>query len=384
VNCHAGCKLFGAYRVAVSVKDSAVLIHSTVGCNWGTMLFHLFGQPGDVRQAGTVMYEQDIAFGGEKQLRHALADMLELYDAQAVFVLGGCAPAIIGDDIAAVAKSVATPKQVYAISAAGFAGHANDGVLDALQKLINELPDRTVLPRSVNLIGLFSDDFMVDADLASIRSMLSYNGISVNAVVPYDKYDRLQNIAASEMNIVFDGFEPIGKILRSRFGTPYCKVDYPYGIEGSNRFVNAVCSALKINPAPSKMQKMEDAESKMRHLREILYNYVNMPVAVLGDIVRLHGFCAVLEHELGLIVEVCADTADSEEENYAKVRESNAVLLFGSSFERNIAKQLGIPLIRIAYPVFDKVHLISCGYAGFSGLIRLCEDIINAALQVEP
>jgi nitrogenase molybdenum-iron protein beta chain len=250
--------------------------------------------------------------------------------------------------------------------------------------LIYDLPDRAAIPRSVNLIGLYSDDFMADADLASIRSMLAHSEISVNAVVPYDSYHNLQNIASSALNLVFEGFEPIGEALRRRFGTPYLNVVYPYGLDGSARFMNAVCAGINVSPNRFKMPQAEEAESKVRLLREILSGYADMPVAVIGDSARLRGLHAVLENELGLCVEVLADTADSEEENYEKILESNAILLFGSSFERNIAKQLGIPLIRFTYPVFDKVNLISCGYAGFSGFIRICEDLLNAILQAEP
>lgn len=383
MNCNTGCKLFGAYRVAVSIKDAAILIHSMVGCNWGTLLFHLPVQPGDIRQASTVMYEQDLTFGGDGLLKEALVDMLQLYDSAVFFVLGGCAPAIIGDDIENVVASIDSDKPIFSLSAAGFLGDAHNGALDMLYTIIENLPSRPVIPRSVNLIGLYSDDFMVDNDLSDICKLLKHHFINVNAVLPYDTYDRIQNTAGASLNIVFEGFEPVGERLKNRFGTPFITVHYPYGIEGCRTFSQEICRKLQVAQNRKEMPAEKHSLKILERLQPSLSRYRDMPVAITGDSVRLPGLAAMLEKELALSVDVCLKTMISGASISEIVEESAAVILFGSSFERGIAEQLKIPLIRFTYPVYDRISIIRCGYAGFDGMIHIVEDFLNALLVAE-
>ena len=50
-----GCKLFGAHQALAGIKDAVILFHSVVGCNYGTMLFHLSPcNQTDVRQTSTI------------------------------------------------------------------------------------------------------------------------------------------------------------------------------------------------------------------------------------------------------------------------------------------------------------------------------------------
>ncbi|OUO34104.1 hypothetical protein [Flavonifractor sp. An306] len=37
----SGCRLFGAYQALGGIQDGIVLLHSVVGCNFGSMSLHL-------------------------------------------------------------------------------------------------------------------------------------------------------------------------------------------------------------------------------------------------------------------------------------------------------------------------------------------------------
>ena len=89
-----------------------------------------------------------------------------------------------------------------------------------------------------------------------------------------------------------------------------------------------------------------------------------------------------LEREVGLDVEVLVDNAQLEDGHIfeEQVRGSNATMLFGSSFERRLATELNIPLLRYTYPIFDSVYITERPYTGYRGTMNILEDIINGVI----
>lgn len=381
MNTSKGCKLFGAYRTVISIKDAAVLIHSTVGCNWGTAAFHIPSKLNDVRQASSVLYEDDIIYGGGASVKKALSHMVELYDCSAVFVLTGCVAEIMEDDIEGILRNFSSSKPILPVKAAGFKGNMASGVEDAMKILIDNMKPQKRKKNSINIVGIFSDDFKGDADLNSIKKLVGQN-IEIISVMPYDSYGKILNAPEAELNVVFEGFEFVGKYMKEKFDIPYVVVNFPYGIEGSRDFAVTVANAfeMKVN------DYLEEQERITMKKLEAIYGYIHklygMPVAVKGDSCRAPALKSFLESELGMNVEVfCTDSSDDYENSFEdSVQASNAVIVFGSSYERGLADALAIPLIRYTYPVFDSISIANRSYAGFEGIINLAEDIINASM----
>lgn len=376
MSCKTGCRLFGAYRVAVSIKDSAVLIHSTVGCNWGTMLFHTGSQPGDFRQACTVIYEEDLVFGGEKLLKKAMDEAVHSYRSSILFVLNGCVPEIMNDDMEAVINAVLNTRPVFQLNAAGFKGDARSGAEDALDLLVGQMAPKKIVPGSVNLIGLFSDDFMADADLKNIKALLQ-DTATVNAVIPYDTYGAIMNAPAAALNVVFEGFEKTAQKLHQKFGTPYAVVKYPYGILGSREFAERVASCLHKNQTPAIKADDAFACGQLKKIQGHIEKLRGMPAAIIGDPARLSGFTDLLENDLGMHAEIAVNTWNAPADFENRIRQSNSIFLFGSSFEKRLAGVLDIPFMPITYPVFDKICISKRGYAGFDGMVFFIEDLLN-------
>ncbi len=378
-----GCKLFGAYRTVIGVKDAAVLIHSTVGCNWGTSTFHITSRQNDIRQASSVLYEEDIIYGGRSSLERALENMAGLYDCAAVFVLTGCVAEIMEDDIEGFIKSFSFPKPVILVKAAGFKGDMDSGVEDAVKTLIDRMDKRKRRKDSINIVGIFSDDFKCDEDLSSIKRLLGEK-IEINSVLPYDSYAAMLNAPAASLNVIFKGFEYIGVQMEQNFGIPYVVADYPYGIGGSRSFATKVNSALGHTGMDFLNTMESDAVKRLERAYEYVHNLYGMPAAVKGDPARANALKNFLENELGMNVKVFQNSssggkADDFEEAVAI---SDAVIVFGSSYERGVADNLNIPLIRYAYPIFDSISIGNRSYAGFEGAVNMVEDMVNASMTI--
>jgi len=366
-----GCRLFGAYRSAISVQDAALLIHSTPGCNWGTLAFHLPSRANDIRQASSVLHEADIVFGGMDALEKGLGHALELYDAAAIFVLSGCVPEMMGDDLQAALRRCPATKPVILVQSAGFKGDMRSGMLDALRALIRVMPaPDAVRGSAVNIVGCFKDDFQSDADLHAIRRLLGPD-IPVQAFIPHDTFSRLMAAPGAALNVVLAGFEEIGALLADRFGTPFVVVQHPYGLEGSRAFATTVAEALGQAPGPHLLRQEARAMSRLKQASGHIQKFYGMPVAFSGDGAREIALGLFLQRELGMEVEAAG----------RKPEDGRSVMLFGSSFDRGLAEQLGIPLIRVSYPVFDAIHISDQGYAGFEGAVNLVETIVNALMS---
>jgi nitrogenase molybdenum-iron protein beta chain len=288
----------------------------------------------------------------------------------------------MNDDGCTLAQSSANAAKVFIINAAGFKGNSSEGAIAALNTLMDAMSPKEVICGSINLIGMFSDDYRAEADLSGLASML--DGIAkVNAVLPYDTFAHVLNAPAAELNVVFEGFETVGKTLANLFGTPYVTLPYPYGLKNSRNFVNVIAQKLHL-PAPSNPGGDElCALKQMRVIRQYLNDIKDMPIAIMLDKVRLSGLSSFLRNELGLSVEVAFDVTNSTDQvDFEKtVQNSNAIMLVGSSLVRTLSERLDIPFLPLTHPVLDRIAISKNGYAGFVGVINLIEDILNAILE---
>ena len=123
-------------------------------------------------------------------------------------------------------------------------------------------------------------------------------------------------------------------------------------------------------------------------------------MAVVGDATRAKAISHFLGDELGLDVRVLCITGGSTQDlDLCKdidvdelliskdqfhieeaLRPKDVGLVFGSTMEKRVCRDLGIPLIRIFYPVLDAVSIAHMPYAGFEGVINLTETVINSII----
>lgn len=370
-----GGKFFGAFRASSGITDAVVLNHVPVGCNWGAAIFKTTSNQFDMRHACTVMHEREIVFGGEDALREALIRADELYDTPLLLVIAGDAPSIIGDDVEAVVNSVTLDAEVMWMEAAGFKGSMMDGYEEALLRLAGLMKESETIQGSVNLIGFSPDDFKVDADVKEIKRLLLDAGVEVNTVISKCSLEEFRRAPAAELNVVLGQGTPLAEQMKKELGLPYLKMDYPYGLDGTAHFVNAISEELGTGHEP------EFDIEPFKRVYLYLHELYGTPVSVIGDF-HAEAMANFLDGELGFNVEVSARNEDDYFAFEEEVRNSNTTILFGSSFEQNIAETLNIPLIRFCYPVFDNVCVYDdAPYAGFRGAVCLTEAIINTVMS---
>jgi len=370
-----GGKFFGAFRACSGIKDAVVINHVPVGCNWGAGMFRTASDQADVRQACTVMHEREIVFGGEEALRRALERADRLYDLPLMIVISGDLPSIIGDDVGAVISSLDLKKEVLWLEASGFKGFSRDGYEDALLALSPLMHECQVVKNSINLIGLCPDDFKVEADLKEIGRLMSAAGVTVNAAISRCSLDEFRRAPSAELNVVLGQGVRLAQLMEEKFGIPCLELSYPYGLDGTRSFVNSICDSLGIGYEL-------DLEPYLEPFRKIfiyLHDRYGTPASVVGDF-HAPPLARFLRDELGFEIEVLS-SFEAGSSFGDEVRSSSTMVLFGSSFEQGIARELRIPLVRYVYPVFDHVSICDFApYAGLRGAACLTETIANTIM----
>ncbi|UZW16196.1 nitrogenase component 1 [Clostridium pasteurianum] len=367
----------------MSVKDSYVLLHTTIGCNWGTSIFHMPSNLNDIRQSSTVIYNEDVIFGGLKILKKAIDNVIEMYNPKILFVISGCVSGILVEDFEVEIKNHFKSRKIVYIKAPGFVLNMEEGQVQGIKSMIDLMKYEKKTEKSINIIGLLSDDYMVRGDINNIRNMLG-DKISINSIIPFDTIENIEKVPCAELNVVFKGFETIGDLMQKKFNIPYVVVQYPYGFESSKNFIRKVFSFFNLKYEDVLKQAEKFTVLTLKNVYDYIRHLYSVPCAVFGDTLRAAALKNFLEDELGMDVQVYYECKNKNMNEFRKlVKNSDTVILFGSSFEREISEELGISFIRYVYPVFDSVSIGNRGYAGFEGVINLLEDLINSFMTMK-
>lgn len=327
----SSCALFGAVRALSGIRDALILQHSVVGCQWGSLAFRYAGKPYNVRQASSVIYNEDVVNGGEKVLRKALQEAEQFFpQCGAVFVVSGCVPNMIGDDVEGVLADCESRQRLLSVKAPGYAGSIDSGVEAAYLSLLPLLQEpEQRLPASINILGVMNDDCYADNDLVELKKFLG-SKVTVNCTLQDCSLAELAALPQAALNVCFGYGEALAKKMQERFGVPYIKCAYPYGAAGLQGFLRQLEQALAVD----------------------------------------------------FTAELAEDTASfTLDEMEQAVSEKKPVLLCGSSFLRALAEERQLPLLRFVYPLFDQICLTENTLLGARGAAFIIEQLVNGALQ---
>lgn len=402
------CKLVGAVRAICGVRDSVVIVHARPGCHSGVLLLRtLSSKHNEAKIVFSGLRDKDMAFGGEGRVATAIKAAWEKLEPKLIAVLNCSAPAIMGDDVEGVAAVMKreVPAEILTLSAGGYEGPDWIGYEEALRELVRFMsPPSRKDKEKVNLIGFKDDEPGAAADLSEIKRMLKAHEIGINAVLSCCSFEELRRAPEASLNVVLggDGLR-CAEEMEEKFGLPYVITPYPFGFDNTMRFLEAICEKLgkKINEEFVREERKRVKEGIERiyfHLQGIY----DLPVAVIGESSRAFDLAKFLREELGFDVKILVVSSrnhltsekEREEGMYfgellvepdkfemdRKVKSSEIELIFGSTVERKLARELDVPLVRFSFPVVDEVSISDNPYAGFKGVLALVEKIVNSII----
>jgi len=418
------CALGGALAYINSLARTAPVIHAGPGC--GSVLtfgqnfdggYQHIGHSGGFAAPSSNTLERHVVFGGEDRLREQIGTTLEVIDADLYFIITGCTAGLIGDDVRAVAGEFSGKgKKVVFAETPGFKGNTYTGYEIATQELLRQItkPSRRKRQLTVNVLGVVpAQDPFWQGNLAEIRRLLDRIGIRTILSGDGDGLVQLQKASEAKLNIVLSPTTGLAaaNFLQETHGIPFLQQALPVGTETSF-FLRRVAELLEFDSGLLDTVIREEEDYLWKHLIKLseayAYILVNREFGLIGDTNYAIGLTRFLTNDLGLIPRfvILTDEApqplrsgieaafDGLENNIRPqvffepdcyriadlVRENRPDILLGSTVDREVAKELSLPILTLSFPLTDRVAL-SNSYAGYRGAVNLAEDLGSAILS---
>lgn len=239
--CYAGCK--GV--VVGPIKDAFIITHGPIGCayySWGTRRHKARTEEGKDNYLqycfSTDLQEPDIVFGGEKKLKKAIEEAMELFHPKTIMICSTCPVGLIGDDIHAVAKWA---EKEYGIKCIAFSCEGYKGVSQSaghhiannqLIKYVIGEGDRKITNKfSVNLLG----EYNIGGDGWETERLLKRIGYEIVSVFTGGaSMEDIANAHQANLSVVqcHRSINYIAELIETKYGTPWMKVNF-VGVEAT-------------------------------------------------------------------------------------------------------------------------------------------------------
>lgn len=233
--CYAGCK--GV--VVGPIKDAVTITHGPIGCgyySWGTRRNKARLDEGETDNFlnycfSTDLQEGDIVFGGEKKLKQAITEVVDIMHPKTIMICSTCPVGLIGDDIKAVANWAEKEFgiRVLAFSCEGYKGVTQSaGHHIANNELIKHVigtGDAAVGKYSINILG----EYNIGGDSWEIERILTKIGYEVVSVMTGNgSMEKIQNAHKANLNLVqcYRSINYIADMIRTKYGTDWLKVNF--------------------------------------------------------------------------------------------------------------------------------------------------------------
>lgn len=414
-NPRVGCALSGISITIGAMTRVCPIYHSGSGCamqnnaSLGIQQIELAG----VLCPSTNMQEKEVVFGGINKLRSTVRGAIEVYDADAYFILVGCTAGIIGDDVRSVVEEFqAEGYHVYAVETPGFMGDANLGYESLWNTIIDQVIEET--PTQDNLVNIFGVIPEIDpywrGNLEEITRLLNKLGLKVNTFYRDNQgYETLRTCSAAKLNIIVNPwlFKKPSEKFEEKFGVPSIRFPrLPVGPTDTTAFIRQVADALDLDKTL--------VDQVIAQEEDYVYSYFETGVEILGwkcfgvvgdasstiGITRFLANDYSLTPKLAVITEPIFRPADKEriieqlsslehakaptvifasdqyEINRAILDHPELTLLIGSANEKEAASYLTAIFREITAPLGGRL-VFNKALAGYKGGLSLIEDLYS-------
>jgi nitrogenase molybdenum-iron protein NifN len=418
------CAPLGACLALRGVRGAVPFLHGSQGCATyiRRYLISHFREPVDIAVSG--FSEATTVFGGGENLRQGLNNVARQYSPELIGIATTCLPETIGEDVGLLLHGFrpeggASFRTVH-VSTPSYRGTHVDGFHGTIRALVEQLAEGGPACDGVNVFpGMVSPadlrylkevfaDFELDATLlADYSETLDGPQLDEYQKIPAGgtPVDRIRAMGRARMSLelgrTLGAAGTAAASLESRFGVPRRSLGWPVGVLESDRFFAAL-SELSGRPVPEK------------HARErgrLVDSYVDAHkyvfgrrAVVFGEEDLVVGLAAFLA-EIGVLPVLCASGGESgrleravlavggddpgaitvrEGMDFAEMGEAARGLapdfLIGSSKGYSAARELDIPLIRVGFPIHDRIGGQRILHLGYRGAQQLFDAVTNTLL----
>ena len=414
-----------AMQTVQAIDRACPVLHSGPGC--AQKLSDTTGSSGYLSPQifpCTSINEKDVVFGGVKKLETTIANALKVIDADLYVVLTGCIPEIVGDDAAEIVSRFAdADKPVVFVPTAGFKGNNYKGHEQVVEAIVTQYLKKSD-KKQKGLVNLWADvpyqDLFWLGNIRELENLLREIGLTPNTIFGYQRgIENINKIPEAEFNLLVSPWVGLKnmKTMEKKLDIPYLHYPVlPIGATETGKFLREVGKFAHVDEAKVEevIKKHEDYFYYLisRYADLFLENRViNKQFTVVADAQYSLAITKFLVNDLGLIPAKQFVTDDTPKEhheaiaaefqslNYGikadvafetdgfKIHEEikshdyhGYPLVLGGYYEKEVTEKLKGNYLNISWPVLDKV-VFDDFYVGYTGGIRLIEDIYTVAVQ---
>lgn len=416
------CAPLGAALAAAGIEGTMPLLHGGQGCATyiRRYLISHFREPVDI--ASSSFGETQTVFGGEDNLSRALDNIERQYHPKLVAVATTCVAETVGEDVPMMVKRYnakrSNPLPVVQVSSPSY----KDGHIEGYHAMVLSIVKALAVgehanQRSVNVLP----PMLSPADLRHLRELVQSFGVEATVLPDYSEtldgiilsnyrampeggtpIDTIAKMPAAlaTLDLTLTGTAPRASVVLQERGVRADVLGLPIGIPATDAFI-ASLEGITGSACP---------DSILRERGRLLDAYADghkyvagKRVAVFGDPELVASLARFLT-EIGAKPVVCATGARNralpqalqeapavtvdevlDDTDFdaieAACRRTGVELMLGNSKGYPIARRLGIPLIRIGFPIHDRIGANRVQLLGYRGSIWLFDALVNAILQ---
>jgi nitrogenase molybdenum-iron protein beta chain len=427
----------GALQSVVAIPKAVPILHSGPGC--GNMIQGFFerakGYAGGSTSPCTNFSEKDVVFGGIDKLRQIVANTYKVLDTDLQVIMTGCTAGIVGDDIKSLAQEFQEEgKPIVAVETAGFKCNNYEAHSLVVNAIIDQYTglyeDENPARSEKNTVNLFASlpyqDPFWKGNLGEYKRLLEGLGLKVRVLFgpKSDGVKEWQGIPRANFNILVSPWYglPVAEHLEQKYRQPYTQFPYtPIGANETERFLRqtltfALEQGADIDEKAAEAfinreseAYYEEIDNLATFLLEFRYGLPNH-VHIIHDAGYVVGLSNFLLHEVGIVpkeqfvadntpekfrAKIAEDLADTSakknipltfepdagkvQNTIRKLSHSGRGLIIGSGWDKELAREKKYDFLSAAAPSPYRL-VLTTNYVGFSGGLRVMEDIYDAVL----
>jgi nitrogenase molybdenum-iron protein beta chain len=420
------CQPVGAMYAALGIHNCLPHSHGSQGC----CAYHrssLTRHYKDPIMATTSSFTEGASvFGGQANLVEAINNIFTIYGPDIVAVHTTCLSEVIGDDLGQIINKaladgkIPKGKRVIHTNTPSFKGSHVTGFANMTQSMVSYLSENTGMKTGqINIIP----GFVEPSDMAEIKRILSLMGVKgiifpdTSGVVngPLDgrfhmypkggaTVGQIKSAGDSALTIALGRTAslPAAKLLDTKCGVRFEDLELPIGISATDTFVDTLRKAAGVSVPDSMMVERGQVVDVLTDNHQYFYG---KKAALVGDPDQLVSLVQFLtDMGMKILYVVTGTPAGTKfrdsirrftgEDTIVKygaeadmfyfhqlIKSAKPDLIFGNTYAKYIARDEDIPLIRIGFPIYDRVGHQYFPVVGYRGALRLMEKILNALLD---
>lgn len=422
------CAPFGACMAFRGIEGAVPFLHGSQGCATYMRRYTIshFKEPMDI--AASNFSESSAVFGGGENLKTGLRNVTAQYHPKLIGIATTCLSETVGEDVNLILheyreSGMAGTDGPYLVnvSTPSYRGTHIDGFHGAIRAVVDALAESGSAREHINILpGMVSP-----ADLRYLREVLADFCVPCVLLPDYsetldgpalDSYEKipaggtpLEAIGSTgcagatiEFGRILSGQATAGALLAERFGVPLHSIGMPIGIRETNTFFKAL-ESITGRATPEKHQRERgrlvdsyvDGHKYVFGKRAVVYGEEDFVVAMASFLAEI-GIVPVLcasGGESGRLAEGIAEVTSSIAEKpvvregtdfMSMTEEARSLapdIVIGNSKGHALARELRIPLVRVGFPIHDRIGGQRILHLGYRGAQQLFDLVANALIE---